>query len=134
MLRMLRWTSSFTAGIGIGLIMGTGIEPGATMDHGVTSRAAECPIRYEIYPLVFVTLLGIVIEFSTWTSRRIGERGSGKSTGIDTIMRMGDTRCERPAMIVGNGKGTKAGTGMEGKEDTTVRRPHQVHIRTVLCT
>jgi hypothetical protein len=41
---MLAWKSSFTMAIGIGLIMGTGIEREVIMDHGVISKIPGCPI------------------------------------------------------------------------------------------
>jgi hypothetical protein len=117
--------------------MGIGIEREDTMDHGIISKVPECPMCCDIYLLIFVTPWGIMNEFDTRTSRGIGRRGSGKSTGTDTIIGMkhvmstivGDgktttagliinTRYEMPAMVE-SGKTTRA--NMKGERNTSAK-------------
>jgi hypothetical protein len=72
--------------IGIDLIIGTGIERGVIMGHGVISKIPRYPMYLEIYLLIFVTLFGIAKEFDMQTSSRIGRRGNERSTGTDTVI------------------------------------------------
>jgi len=109
---MLGWIFSFFTGIGIGLIMGTGIEAAVTMDHGKILRIPECPIQCETYLTNFVIPFDTVHEFSMLILSVIGRGGNEISTGMATVIGRG------LEIMVTIGKGKTRTANTREKENT----------------